>query len=345
MAVRLKDVAAHAGVSVKTVSNVVNDHPNVSQGTRDKVLASAATLGYRPNLAARQLRHGRGGFIALAVPQLDSPYFSELAARFSSAAARRGYLLLLDVTHADHEQERLVLAGMRAHMIDGLILSPLTVTAEEVANRTDTTPLVMLGEKTMPPDFDHVSVDSVAASRAMGEHLLSLGRSRFAAIGREQAEGTASLRLQGYRSALEEAGVTLPVEATVGVPAFTREHGYQAMRSLLALPAEHRPEAVFAFSDLLAIGALRACHDAGVRVPEDIAIAGFDDIAEGRYHSPGLTSIAPDLDALVAAVLDILTARIAGEQREAGLVWVPWSLRVRESTRGAAPDAPQEPPQ
>lgn len=332
MPVRLKDVASHAGVSVKTVSNVVNDHPNVSVAMREKVQSALDELGYRPNLAARQLKHGRGGFIALAVPQLDSPYFAELAARLSAEATRRGFLLLLDITDADPGQERLVLSGMRAHMVDGVIFSPLAVSAEEIAARTDAIPLVLLGERRTPTQFDHVAVDSVAASHAMGRHFLEQGRTRLAAIGRESREGTASVRLEGYRRAIEEAGLTLPPERVVAVDTFGRDEGYRAMRQLLDLPADRRPDAVFAFNDLLAIGALRAAHEAGVTVPDDLAVGGFDDIQEGHFHAPSLTTITPDLDALTTAVLDLLVARIQGSDAPPAHPTIPWTLTVRESS-------------
>jgi DNA-binding LacI/PurR family transcriptional regulator len=342
MPVRLKDVARHAGVSVKTVSNVVNDHPHVSDTMRERVRSSLTELGYRPNLAARQLKHGRGGFITLAVPELGSPYFAELAARLSAKATGRGYLFLLDITDADPAQERLVLSGMRAHMVDGVIFSPLAASAAEIAARTDDIPLVLLGERPTPTQFDHVAVDSVAASRAMGEHFVEQGRTRLAAIGRREArEGTASVRLKGYADAIADAGVELPPERVVTVEAFGREEGYRGMQQLLALPPDRRPDAVFAFNDLMAIGALRACHEAGVRVPQDVAVGGFDDIREGRFHTPTLTTITPDLDALTTAVLDLLIARILGSTAPPAHPAVPWSLTVRESSApGRVPAVP-----
>ncbi|MFK5633952.1 MULTISPECIES: LacI family DNA-binding transcriptional regulator [unclassified Ornithinimicrobium] len=332
MPVRLKDVALHAGVSVKTVSNVVNDQPHVSPPMRERVRASITALGYRPNLAARQLKHGRGGFITLAVPELSSPYFSELAARLSAEATRRGYLFLLDITRADVDEERLVLSGMRPHRVDGVIFSPLALPAGEIAARTADIPLVLLGERRTPHQFDHVAVDSVAASRAMGQHLLRCGRQRLAAIGREHGEGTASVRLRGFTEALDEAGVELPTERVVKVAGFGRREGHRAMQQLLSLPSAQRPDGVYAFNDLMAIGALRACHQAGVRVPQDIAVAGFDDIPEGRFHTPSLTTITPDLDALTSQVLDLLLARVEGSTAPPQHPSVPWALTVREST-------------
>lgn len=335
MVARLRDVAERAGVSVKTASNVVNNYPHVKPSTRAKVEQAIAELHYRPNLSARRLKHGRAGFLALAVPQLDAPYFAELAAHVSAEATRRGYILLLDVTGAEAAAEQLVLEGMRSHVIDGVIFSPLALSAEQIAARSDELPMVLLGERGVPEGYDHVAVDSVAAARAVTEHLLSRGRTRVAAIGRESAAGTASVRLEGYQQALAAAGLTVDPGLVIGVPHYEREDGRRAMLELLSRPDP--PDAVFCFNDLMAVGAMRACAEAGVRVPEDVAIAGFDDIPEGRYSTPTLTTVSPDLTVLSESALSLLLDRIEGGEGTAREVNVPWRLVTRESTAGRTP--------
>jgi DNA-binding LacI/PurR family transcriptional regulator len=332
MAVRLKDVAALAGVSVKTASNVVNDYPHVKPTTRARVELAIRELRYRPNVSARQLKHGRAGFLALAIPQLDSPYFAELAAKITQEAARQGYLMLLENTRADPAAERLVVDGMRSHIIDGVIFSPLALVAEELTGRDDDLPMVLLGERAVPQGYDHVAVESVAAARAMTEHLVSLGRTRVAAIGRESVQGTASVRLDGYRQALDQAGLAYDPELVVGVSRYQRQDGKDAMTYLLSLPDP--PDAVFCFNDLMATGAMRACYEAGVDVPRQVAVAGFDNIAEGRFYSPSLTTIGADLDVLSREAVRMLVSRVEGSHREAESVEVPWTLEVRESTVG-----------
>src|SRR5687767_15063856 len=162
MSARLTDVAERAGVSVKTASNVINNYPHIKPSTRARVEAAIQELHYRPNVSARQLKYGRAGFLALAVPQMDAPFFAELSAKISEHAATLGYLMLLETTRAEPAAERLVLDGMRSHVIDGLIFSPLALTAAEIANRADDLPMVLLGERAIPPGYDHVAVDSVA---------------------------------------------------------------------------------------------------------------------------------------------------------------------------------------
>lgn len=332
MAARLRDVAERAGVSVKTASNVLNHHPHVKASTRERVEAAMAELHYRPNLSARSLKHGRAGFLALAVPAMDSPYFAELAARITEEAATLGFIVLLDVTGGDADAERVVLEGMRSHVIDGVIFSPLALSADEISRRADSLPMVLLGERPVPTGFDHIAVDSVAASCAATEHLVAQGRRRIAAIGRETMKGTASERLRGYKQALRAAGITYDKHLVVDVPHFERADGHAAMTHLLELPEP--PDAVFCFNDLMAIGALRACVEAGVQVPDDVALVGFDDIAETRYSNPTVTTISPDLTGLARAALERLKQRIDGYAGAAEEIPVAWTLEARETTLG-----------
>ncbi|MGH8775204.1 MAG: LacI family DNA-binding transcriptional regulator [Jiangellaceae bacterium] len=333
--VRLRDVAARAGVSIKTVSNVVNGYPHVSARTRARVEQTVAELNYRPNIAARNLRQARSGVIALAVPEVDMPYFAELARSVIKAAAAHGWTVLIDQTDGRRDNEQMVLAGIRDHLIDGLIFSPLALGPELLAERTDSTPLVLLGERVEAGPADHVAIDNVAAARAVTQHLLALGRLRIAAIGdQRQASGeTARLRLTGYRLALEAAGV--PYDPRLVVPARTyhRADGARAMRRLLAI--DQPPDAVFCFNDLLALGALRTLHEHGKRVPQDVAVAGVDDIEDGRFSVPSLTTVSPDKEAIAEHAVSMLAARLAGDDAvEPRDVRAPFTLQVRESTVG-----------
>jgi len=201
---RLKDVAERAGVSVKTVSNVVNGYVHVRPDTRARVMEAIAALDYRPNISARNLRRGRTGIIALAVPELDIPYFAELAKHVVSAAARHDWTVLIDQTSGDPEQERLVASGIRDHMIDGLIFSPLALAGADLDASAKATPMVLLGERVAHGAADHVAIDNLAAARDLTEHLVGLGRRRIAAIGAQHTAeaATARLRLAGYGEAL-----------------------------------------------------------------------------------------------------------------------------------------------
>ncbi|GAA3773928.1 LacI family DNA-binding transcriptional regulator [Plantactinospora mayteni] len=327
---RLKDVAELAGVSVKTVSNVVNGYIHVRPDTRARVLEAIAALDYRPNISARNLRRGRTGIIALAVPELDIPYFAELAKHVVSAAARHDWTVLIDQTNGDPEQERLVAAGIRDHMIDGLIFSPLALAGADLD--AGATPLVLLGERVAHGQADHVAIDNVAAARDATGHLVGLGRRRIAAIGAQHTAeaATARLRLAGYSEALRAAGLARDEALIAPALAWHRADGAEAMRALLATGA--RPDAVVCFNDTLALGAMRALHDAGLRVPDDVAVAGFDDIEDGRFSMPTLTTVAPDKADLARIAVDLLAARLTATDPPPREQTVPHRLIPREST-------------
>jgi DNA-binding LacI/PurR family transcriptional regulator len=335
MAVGLKDVAARAGVSIKTVSNVVNGQ-KVLPETLQRVQRAIDELGYRPNLSARSLRQGRTGVIALAVPELTSPYFAELARSVITAAEARGWTVLVDQTDGSRDRELLVLEGIRSPLIDGAIFSPLALGPDDAATRNAQVPLVLLGERLFPGAVDHVAIDNVAAARTAVGHLVGSGRRRIAVIGAQSdpAGETARLRLRGWREALEGAGLEPAADLMVPAPRWHREDGYDAVHGLLA--SGPPPDALFCCNDLLAIGALRALREARRRVPDDVAVVGIDDIEESAFTDPGLTTVAPDKAAIARTSVELLAQRIEeratgrpGEERH-DLV-ADFSLVVRES--------------
>jgi DNA-binding LacI/PurR family transcriptional regulator len=338
MGVRLKDVAEHAGVSIKTVSNVVRGETHVSDATRERVLRSISELGYRPHASARHLRTGRSGIVALAVPDLTAPYFAELAAAVIAAAKARSYTVLIEDTGGDAEEELRIACGLGSSLIDGVLLSPLNLDQAALASRPRRMPLVLLGERDYSLPVDHVLIDNVAAAREATAHLLGLGHRRVAAIGaqRSATSATAHQRVRGYQEALYEAGVPYDPALTCEVSAYRFADGVRAMRSLLDLPRP--PEAVFCFNDLLAAGAVRAAADRGLRVPRDLAIAGFDDVELSRYSVPSLTTVAPDKAELARLAVDALLRRIAdGGEEPPAVRYAGYRLVVRESS-GAQDD-------
>lgn len=327
----LKDVAARAGVSIKTVSNVVNGYLHVAPDTRARVQDAIDALGYKPNVAARQLRSGRSGVIALALPELQSPYFAELAGLIVQAAEQRSWTVLIDQTDGQAERERNLVAGLRRHAIDGVIFSPLALAGEELAGG-DGTPMVLLGERIWHGPADHVAIDNTIAAADATRHLTGLGRRRIAAIGAQDRPSavTAHQRLAGYRQALAEAGLVAADELVAKVEHFHRADGAAAMRQLL--DQGERPDAVFAFNDLLALGAIRTLLERGLRVPQDVAVAGFDDIEDGRFSTPTLTTIAPDAAQIARLAVDLLAERLEEAPEPPREIKVDHRLMVREST-------------
>jgi DNA-binding LacI/PurR family transcriptional regulator len=338
MKVSLRDFAQRAGVSVKTVSNVVNDFPHVTPATRARVQRAIDELGYRPNLTARHLRKGRTGLIALAIPELGNPYFAELAGAVIDAAARHEYTVLLDHTQGRREQEIQVCQGFTARVMDGLILSPLELQAEDFAARDDV-PLVLLGERRYDLPYDHIAIDNIAAARAAMRHLLGLGRRRIAFLGARQ-NGThqpAHLRLLGWQAELAAWGVPADETLVAHTQGWGHEDGSAGMVQLL--DSGQLPDAVFAYNDLIAIGAMRVLFERGLRVPEDIAVVGFDNITESRYGAVALTTVAPDKQAIARLAVESVVARLKSEQndetpRPSRELQPGFELIVRESTLG-----------
>jgi LacI family transcriptional regulator, repressor for deo operon, udp, cdd, tsx, nupC, and nupG len=304
-------------------------------------------LGYRPNVLARNLAAGRSGQIAVVVPYLDTPYFSELLQGIIRAARVQGYNVLIDQTDGDAEHEKLFLSrGSERLLFDGVIFSPLGLAQADLSGRDPSLPLVVLGERVSDGGFDHVGIDDVAASREATEHLIGLGRRRIAAIGDQpyRTGEAAQLRTRGFRLAHERAGLPVCEELVVSTPRFNRSDGAAAMAHLLDL--EEPPDAVFCYSDLVALGALRTLASRGLRVPEDVAVVGYDDIEDGRYANLSVTTISPDKKLIAETAVERLLNRITSPTPIPGLeIRAAHRLVVRESTVGrhAGRDAHQVP--
>jgi LacI family repressor for deo operon, udp, cdd, tsx, nupC, and nupG len=336
VAVTLRDVAAHAGVSPRTVSNVVHDYPHVSAEMRARVQNSLDALSYRPNLVARGLRRGRTGIITLLVPDIVVPYFGELAHEVVEQASQLGCTVMIDETGGLPERERALLdTAAESSWVDGVLLSSIGLSARALAGLRSSMAVVLLGERTAQSALDHVGIDNVAAAYDAVTHLLDLGRTRVAAVGGRgnPLDPTSRLRLRGYQRALAGHGVP---ERTLHVRTadYRRHSAAEAVRELFDGPEP--PDALFCFSDELAAGALRALHDRGVRVPEDVAVVGFDDADGSRFLTPSLTSVRPDRPEIARVSLEILLQRIDGLDARPRDVRVPYELVVRESSAPAA---------
>jgi LacI family transcriptional regulator, repressor for deo operon, udp, cdd, tsx, nupC, and nupG len=351
VAVTLSDVARRAGVSPRTVSNVVNNFPFVADGTRARVNRVIEELGYRPNLVARNLRRGRSGVLALAIPDLTVAYFSEMASVVIGEAARHSYTVVIEQTDGRLDQERgLLELNTRALLADGLIFTPIALADSELRERQNDTPIVVLGERVFAGTYDHVGIDYVEAAREAVEHLVRLGRRRIAVIGYQyQSDSLAEsgpfkvrqFRAEGYRQALAAHGMPVEPALLARTSSYRRRNGAEAMASLLEL--EEPPDAIFCGNDLVAMGAMHVIAERGLRIPEDIAVVGFDDIEEARYSNPTLTTISPDKHQIASAAVGQVLARMNGDRSAAANIQVPFHLEIRESTVGRA-RSPLSPP-
>jgi DNA-binding LacI/PurR family transcriptional regulator len=334
MAATLHDVAKQAGVSIKTVSNVVNGYTNIRPETRARVQEAIDDLGYQPNLSARSLRSGKSGVIGLVLPELSLSYFAELADAVIARAATHGLVVLVEQTGADREREIAVLSSPRMRLTDGLIFSPLGMGQEDARFLEVDYPVILLGERIFGGPTDHVTMRNVEAARAATELLLRAGRRRIAVVGahRDETLGSAALRLEGYRQALEAAGVAYDPALVSFTTLWHRANGAASMRALLESGVGF--DAVFGLNDALALGAMRVLQEKGLRIPSDVAVIGFDDIDEAQYMVPSLTTVDPGRTAIAETAVDLLVERLALGGREAPRreILVDFDVIAREST-------------
>ena len=333
---RIKDVAARAGVSLKTVSNVVHERRYVRAETRQRVKAAIEELGYRPSLAGRRLQSGRSNTLTLVVPRIDEPYLGALAHALITAATPRGYTVLIDETGAVAEREALAASGYPGHGIDGVIFSPAALYPHHLADMSHNTPMVLLGENVDDSTADHVAIDNIGSARQVVRHLLAGGRRRIAILGNqpERRTGVGELRQLGYHLEMADAGLEVREEWTATASRFTREEGEARADDFVrdAVPMD----ALVCASDLLAIGAMRSFRRHGVSVPDDVAVVGWDGTIDAAYHLPSLTSVASNLPRLAELTLDAVTSRIEGNRSPGVSYLVPHELVVRESSAPAA---------
>ncbi|MEV4365025.1 LacI family DNA-binding transcriptional regulator [Nonomuraea sp. NPDC049625] len=335
--VTIQDVAKAAGVSPMTVSHVINHHPHVKTETRERVLRAINELDYRVNVAARNLRTGRTGTIGLAVPEIDRPYYGQLVAKIIAAAAKRDLRVAIEQTGASREGELAALALSRNRLYDGLILSTVGLGPADTDLLKVDFPVVILGERIFDGPVDHVAMPNVEGARAATAHLIERGCRRIAVVdGPQRGEvDVSSLRHDGYREALEGAGLPFDPELVVPIDALTMETGAAAARRLAGSGVAF--DGVFCVTDTVAMGTLRGLADCGIRVPQDVKVIGFDNIAEGAYLVPSLSSVDPDHALMAGTAVGFLAKRIAenGKNKQVAREFISrFSVVARESTGG-----------
>lgn len=331
MPATIRDVARHAQVSPKTVSRVVNDESGVSNATAARVRQVMKELGYAPDRSARALRTGRTGAIGLAVPELTQPFFAELADSLTRAAAARGISVVLGVTGHSGQGEATFL---KQHAdLDGIILYWLDLPPADLEREAARRPLVLLGEDDHPA-VDRVTMDNDTGIRLALAHLLSLGRERVAVIGVPEPgttrRGAAHARALALQAACRDLGAELDPALQMPARQWRRPDGAAATEHLIAQGAVF--DAVLAFNDGLALGAVHALEAGGLRVPDDVAVTGFDNLEASRFSLPSLTTISPNLVGYASDAVDLLAQRLADPGRPPRTVVERVSLLMRDST-------------
>ena len=329
----IKDVARVAGVSVATVSRALNGAENVLPHTRQRIVEVARELRYSPSGAARSLITRRTDTIGALLPDLHGEFFSELIRGIDQAARARGLHLLLSSSHDDANEAAAALRAMNGR-VDGLIvMSPHADDDFLSQNLPPALPAVLLNSGVRGASQRVFAVDNFGGARAMTEHLVQSGRRRIAFLGGPQANFEARERERGYRAGL--VGLGHGAEPWLLEGDFSEAGGQRAAAGLLALAPGQRPDAVFAANDIMAIGLLGALQAGGVRLPEDIALAGFDDIPIARYVSPALTTMHVPIAALGGQALDALADTLERNATDASATVMPVQLVVRQSCGSA----------
>jgi DNA-binding LacI/PurR family transcriptional regulator len=325
----ITEVAARARVSIATVSRVFADTGRVSRELRDRVRDAARTLGYQPSRVARSLRVGSTLAVGVVIPDVQNPFFTGVVRGIEEVLLEAGYTLLLANADEEPEREGRMLATLRAEGVAGIVFVPIgrrTSTYGRLARSPF--PIVAVDRLPAGLQVDLVTVDNREATRRAIEYLIGLGHRRVALIGGPPHHSTALERREGYELALGRAGLTARPELMPHGD-FREPGGYRGMRTLLAL--RRRPTAVFVANNLMTLGALRALHEAGLAIPDDISLAGFDDMPWATSLNPPLTAVAQPAHEMGAAATELLLARISDPDRPVRHVVLDTRLEIRAS--------------
>jgi LacI family transcriptional regulator len=288
----IRDVARASDVSIATVSRVFNNSPLVSEGTRRRVVSAAATLGYWPNGIARSLITNRTHTLGLLLPDLHGEFFSEVIHGVDQLARERGFHLLVSRSSSSAEELTSALRSMRGR-VDGLVvMAPDVDASRALRHSVGNVPIVLLNPEVPLQGCDTVSIANLQGSREIVGHLIRLGHQRIATITGPGQNIDARQRLEGYRAGLRDAGLEADPNLEFHGD-FTERSGYVAAHELLR--QRGRATAIFVANDHMAVGVLGALQEAGIRVPDDMALAGFDDIQMARYLTPPLTTMHVDM--------------------------------------------------
>jgi LacI family transcriptional regulator len=328
----LEQIARAAGVSRSTVSRVVNNEPYVRTEVRERVWEVVDEMGYHPNAAARSLASRRSQILGIVIPRAVNnvfvdPFFPALLQGLSDAASERGYHLMLSMLSHPSEEEAFYRRALRSQMLDGLIISSAALDDPLIPRLLKGGfPFVTIGRHPNQPAASYVDVDNMQGARMAVEHLVNQGRRRIATITGPLETMVGVDRLEGYKAALRAAGAPIENEL-IARGEFTEPSGYAAMQRLLRA----KPDAVFAGSDLMAMGALRALRQARLRTPEDVALIGFEDAQIAASAEPPLTTVRQPVYRLGTTAIDLLLRLVEDEERGPFRAILPTSLVIRAS--------------
>ena len=326
----IQDVVRASGVSVATVSRVLNDSPNVLPATREKVLAAIRELDYHPNRLAKQFRTQRTNCVLVLLPRIGDSFYSEILKGIDTVAAEAGYHVFITNTGNSTELARFSYESLIQKQYDGIIDFSACLPKEYMEEIAGQNPVVVACRYLSNVSVPNVTIDNMAASREMTEYMLNLGHQRIAYISSNLELALYRSRLYGYREALEARGI--PVDERIICAANPDiQGGYDAVIQLLR--SGERFTAIVASGDTQAVGAIKALQDRSLRVPEDVAVCGFDDIELSALLSPTLTTIRQPRNLIGRQSMEKLLGRISGKDEDlAEQIVLPYELVIRASS-------------
>ncbi len=327
----MKDVAERANVSASTVSYVLNDSGPVSPERRQRVLEAVRYLDYTPNAAARNLKRGGASTIGLVVPDLANQFFALLAQGVERAASAQDMLVVLCAPETTDQAESYNARLLRSRRVDGVIyLSGFGTSPRSLLELTSLGPVVLVDERIPGFELPAVASDGRPGARQAAQHVLEMGHERIAVIGGPPQLWTAQQRLAGYREACASAGFD-PDNLVIFDGDYRQPSGMRLAEKALAVPKERRPTALLCANDLMAIGAMEYCRSAGLRIPQDISIVGFDDLPFVSLLAPRLTTVRQYADEMGYRAATVLFDLLDGAERDGPDELFPVELQVRDS--------------
>lgn len=326
----IHQVAKHAGVSVATVSRVLNGQSTVTPKTRIKVEAAIKQFNYEPSMLGRNLRNSETRLLLVLIPKISNPFYSEIINGIETTALRNDYNILLCETDSQPERENIYFDLVRKKMTDGIISMDPAVNVESLMKLAESHCIIQCSEYVVDSGIPYVTIDNEEAAYKAVKHLIKIGHSKIALMNSDEKYLYARQRELGYRKALEEQGIEVNKEWIYYTQDLGFENGQQAMRKILT--QDEKPTAVFAVSDLLAIGALKEMNSRGLKVPEEMALVGFDKIEFSNMTQPTLTTVAQPMYKMGTIAATMLINKIKGEHVEN--VILDHELVIRESTLG-----------
>ncbi|MTD27944.1 ribose operon transcriptional repressor RbsR [Erwinia sorbitola] len=326
----MKDVARLAGVSTSTVSHVINNNRFVSEAVREKVTTAISQLNYAPSALARSLKLNQTHTIGMLLTASSNPFYSEVVRGVERSCYERGYSLVLCNTEGDEDRMNRSLETLLQKRVDGLLImcTESHLPSAELLHRYPTIPSVMMDWAPFEGGSDIIQDNSLLGGEMATRHLISRGYTRIACIAGPQDKTPARLRLEGYQQAMASAGLVIPPGYIVSSD-FEFQGGFNAMNTLLALDSP--PQAVFTCNDAMAVGVYHALYLAGMHIPQDIAVMGYDDIELARYMTPPLSTVHQPKDELGELAIDALLHRLADPTASPQLLVLTPELMVRAS--------------